>query len=119
MCELSELSELSPGKRAGQAPSVDPKDGLVGDTATGEGCQSCPRTTLEVLRYIPSGASVHASERTMTWYPTVTVTLRLSPGFVRALDPLPALGRAPGDAFAHPAGLKRTPAFTKLDRRFV
>jgi hypothetical protein len=31
---------------------------------------------------------------------------------------VPALG-APGDAFAHPAGLKRTPAFTKLDRRFV
>jgi len=31
---------------------------------------------------------------------------------------IPSLG-APGDAFAHPAGLKCTPAFTKLDRRFV
>jgi hypothetical protein len=31
---------------------------------------------------------------------------------------IPSLG-VPGDAFTHPAGLKRTPAFTKLDRRFV
>ena len=44
----------------------------------------------------------------------------ISSRFLPVIPPsnVPALG-APGDAFAHPAGLKRTPAFTKLDRRFV
>jgi len=33
---------------------------------------------MATLRYGRSGGSVHASERTMTWHDTVTVTFRLS-----------------------------------------
>ena len=44
---------------------------------------------MATLRYGRSGGSVHASERTMTWHDTVTVTFRLSrlcPGWRRSTD---------------------------------